>query len=161
MNLIIGVIIVVSAMLGCLVLSHGELIALWQSFELLIIGGVSAGSFIIANPSSVAKRTFQRLTEQKFTKAYYVEMLSLFYQLFNLMRRKRLIAVENHFDDPRNSTGFRRFSQVSKGSHVLEFMCDYHRLMVVGDMNAYETENLEDVELANHIQNEALGVQEK
>ncbi|PHS18854.1 MAG: flagellar motor stator protein MotA [Kangiella sp.] len=154
MNLIIGVIIVVSAVLGGFVLSHGELIALWQPFELLIIGGASAGAFIIANPSSVTKRTFQQLpqllTGQKFTKTYYIEMLSLFYQLFNLMRRKGLIAVEEHIDDPRNSVLFRRFPQVSKDSHVIEFICDYLRLMVIGDMNAYEIENLMDIELETH-----------
>ena len=154
MNLIVGVIIVVSAVLGGFVLSHGELIALWQPFELLIIGGASVGAFVIANPSSVTKRTFQQLpqllTGVKFTKTYYFEMLSLFYQLFNLMRRKGLIAVEEHIDDPRNSVVFRRFPQVSKDSHVIEFICDYLRLMVIGDMNAYEIENLMDIELETH-----------
>ena len=154
MNLIIGVIIVVSAVLGGFVLSHGELIALWQPFELLIICGAAIGAFVIANPSSVTKRTFQQLplliTGQKFSKTYFIEVLSLFYQLFSVIRRKGLIEVEQHIDDPQSSSIFRRFPQILKDKHIIEFICDYLRLMVIGDMSAYEIENLMDIELETH-----------
>ena len=154
MNLIIGIIIVVSAVLGGFVLSHGELIALWQPFELLIICGAAIGAFVIANPSSVTKRTFQQLplliTGQKFSKTYFIEVLSLFYQLFSVIRRKGLIEVEQHIDDPQSSSIFRRFPQILKDKHIIEFICDYLRLMVIGDMSAYEIENLMDIELETH-----------
>ncbi len=154
MSVLIGAIIVLSAVLGGFVLSHGELIALWQPFELLIIVGAAAGAFIIANPVSVTLRTFRQIPRlflgRKYTKILYLELLALLYQLFNTIRREGLIAIERHIDDPENSEIFVRFPDVTSDRHVLDFICDYLRLMVIGDMTSYELENLMDIELETH-----------
>ena len=154
MTVFIGAIIVVAAVLGGYVLSHGEIIALWQPFELLIIGGAALGAFITANPAKVSLATLKQLPKllsgNKFTKTFYLELLSLFYQLFNVIRREGLIAIERHVDDPENSDLFTRFPMISNDSKALNFICDYLRLMVIGDMTSYELENLMDVELETH-----------
>jgi len=154
MNVVLGAFIVVAAVLGGYVLSHGELAALWQPFELLIIGGAALGAFIIANSASVTVRTFKQFPKlflgKRHTKILYLELLALLYQLFNTIRREGLIAIERHIEDPQSSDIFTRFPDVASDSHVLEFICDYLRLMVIGDMTAYELENLMDVELETH-----------
>ena len=58
MTLILGMIIVAASVFGGYVLSHGEMLALWQPFELLIIGGAAFGSFVVANPIKVIKGVF-------------------------------------------------------------------------------------------------------
>jgi len=154
MNVLIGTIVVLAAVLGGFVLSHGELIALWQPFELLIIGGAAAGAFIIANPMSVTLRTFKQLPKllagKRYHKVLYLELLALFFQLFNIIRREGLIAIEKHIEDPETSDIFVRFPEVTRDPHVLDFICDYLRLMVIGDMTSYELENLMDIELETH-----------
>lgn len=154
MTVFIGAIIVLVAVLGGYVLSHGEIAALWQPFELLIIGGAALGAFITANPAKISVATFKQLpklmTSSKFTKIFYLELLSLFYQIFNVIRREGLIAIERHVDDPQNSDLFNRFPMISKDPDALNFICDYLRLMVIGDMTSYELENLMDVELETH-----------
>jgi len=154
MNVVIGAFIVVAAVLGGYVLSHGELAALWQPFELIIIGGAALGAFIIANSRSVTARTFKQFPKlflgKRHTKILYLELLALLYQLFSVIRREGLIAIERHIEDPSSSDIFARFPDVSNDSHVLEFICDYLRLMVIGDMTAYELENLMDIELETH-----------
>ena len=154
MNVVIGAFIVVAAVLGGYVLSHGELAALWQPFELLIIGGAALGAFIIANSTSVTVRTFKQFPKlflgKRHTKVLYLELLALLYQLFSVIRREGLIAIERHIEDPSSSDVFTRFPDVSNDSHALEFICDYLRLMVIGDMTAYELENLMDIELETH-----------
>lgn len=154
MTVFIGAIIVIAAVLGGYVLSHGELIALWQPFELLIIGGAAFGAFIIANPAKVTWTTFKHLPKlfksSRFNKAFYLELLSLFYQIFNVIRREGLIAIERHVEDPQSSDLFSRFPVVMKDEHALNFICDYLRLMVIGDMTSYELENLMDIELETH-----------
>ena len=154
MSILIGAFIVVAAVLGGFVLSHGELIALWQPFELLIIGGAAAGAFITANPLKVSINTLRQLPrlmgKQIYTKVLYLELLSLLYQIFNVIRREGLIAVERHVDDPQDSDIFTRFPLIASNSHALDFICDYLRLMVIGDMTSYELENLMDVELETH-----------
>ncbi|MBV1907839.1 MAG: flagellar motor stator protein MotA [Kangiellaceae bacterium] len=154
MNIIVGVIIVFAAVLGGFVLSHGELIALWQPFELLIICGAAAGAFVIANPLSVQIRTFKQLPKlllsKRYTRVIYLELLALLYQLFSTIRREGLISVEKHIEEPQSSAIFSRFPAISKDQHVLDFICDYLRLMVIGDMTSYELENLMDIELETH-----------
>lgn len=154
MNVIIGAAVVLAAVLGGFVLSHGELLALWQPFELLIILGAAGGAFIIANPGSVTIGTFKQLPRlflgSKYSKVFYMELLALFFQLFNIIRREGLIAVERHIDDPETSEVFTRFPSVTDDKHALEFICDYLRLMVIGDMTSYELENLMDIELETH-----------
>ncbi len=154
MSVLIGAAIVLAAVLGGFVLSHGELVALWQPFELLIILGASGGAFIIANPVSVTLGTFKQIPNlfigKNYSKVLYLELLALFYQLFNIIRREGLIAVERHIEDPETSEVFTRFPEVIRDPHVLEFICDYLRLMVIGDMTSYELENLMDIELETH-----------
>ena len=154
MSVLLGAFIVVAAVLGGYVLSHGELAALWQPFEVLIIGGAAFGAFIIANSTSVISRTFKQLPKlflgKRYSKVLYLELLALMYQLFNVARKEGLIAIEKHVEDPESSEIFTRFPEVVSDSHVLEFICDYLRLMVIGDMTAYELENLMDVELETH-----------
>ena len=154
MSVLLGAFIVVAAVLGGYVLSHGELAALWQPFEVLIICGAAFGAFIIANSSSVIARTFKQIPKllvgSRYSKVLYLELLALMHQLFNVIRREGLIAIEKHIEDPESSEIFTRFPDVTKDKHVQEFICDYLRLMVIGDMTAYELENLMDVELETH-----------
>ena len=151
MTIILGAVIVIAAVLGGYVLSHGQVAALWQPFEVLIIGGAALGAFITANSPKVTIATFkaipQLLTGRKFSKSFYLELLSLFYQVFNVIRREGLIAIEKHIDDPEASDLFSRFPLVSRDEKALAFICDYLRLMVIGDMTSYELENLMDIDL--------------
>ncbi|MEE4246539.1 MAG: flagellar motor stator protein MotA [Kangiellaceae bacterium] len=154
MPVLIGAIIVLAAVLGGYVLSHGSLLALWQPFELLIIGGAALGAFIIANPSKVTLEVARKLpgllSGSKYTKLMYLELLAMMYDLFGLMRKDGLIAVEQHIEDPKSSNIFTKYPLIRGNHHAIEFICDYLRLMIVGDMTAYELENLMDAELDTH-----------
>ncbi|WP_444997326.1 flagellar motor stator protein MotA [Aliikangiella sp. IMCC44359] len=154
MTVFIGAIIVLAGVFGGYVLSHGHIAALWQPFELLIIGGAALGAFVISNPSHVAMATLKQLPsllfQKKYTKSFYLELLSLFYQIFNIIRREGLITIESHVEQPEDSDLFSRFPLITKDQQALNFICDYLRLMVIGDMTSYELENLMDVELETH-----------
>ena len=154
MTILLGITVVIAAVLGGFVLSHGELASLWQPFELLIIGGAAIGAFVIANPPKVTLSTFKQLPQlllaQRFTKERYLELLALLFQVFNVIRREGLISIERHVDAPEDSDLFNSFPMVIDDQHVLDFICDYLRLMVIGDMTSYELENLMDVELETH-----------
>lgn len=43
---IIGIIVVIASVLGGYVLSHGKIMALFQPYEVLIIGGAALGAFL-------------------------------------------------------------------------------------------------------------------
>jgi len=154
MTLIFGIIVVAASVFGGYVLSHGDLLALWQPFELLIIGGAAFGSFVVANPFKVIIGVFRDIPKvlkgNKFNKILYLEALALMFELFQKIRREGFIAIEKDVDDPDQSLIFSKYPMVTRDSHIMVFICDYLRIMVVGDMTPYELDNLMDIELETH-----------
>jgi chemotaxis protein MotA len=154
MKLIVGFIIVISCVLGGYVLSHGQPMALWQPFELLIIGGAAFGAFVVANPGKVIKSVFagmpKLLKGSRFNKGLYLDLLGLMYDLFSKARKDGLMALESDIEAPKQSPIFKKYPKILVDHHVLDFITDYLRLMVGGNMNPFELENLMDVELETH-----------
>lgn len=154
MKFIIGLVVVFGSVGGGFVLSHGHLAALWQPFELLIICGAAFGAFVISNPGTVIKGTFgsigRLMSGSKHDKKSYMELLALMYDLFSKARKEGLMALEGDIDEPENSPIFQKYPKLLKNHHVMDFIADYLRLMVGGNMNPFELENLMDVELETH-----------
>ena len=154
MKLLIGFAIVTGSIIAGFILSHGKLLAIWQPNELLIIGGSAFGAFIVANPGKVIKKVFKSLPlllkGSKYNKARYMDLLGLMYDLFTKSRKEGMMALENDIEDPQNSVLFQKYPKILADHHVLDFINDYLRLMVSGNMNAFELESLMDVELETH-----------
>lgn len=156
MNLIVGALLVMGSIIGGFVLEHGHLAALFQPVELLIIGGAAFGAFLIANPIAIVKKSFagvgRAFKGSSYTKTRYMELLGLMYALFGKIRKDGLIALEADIEEPEKSPIFAKYPGVLANHHVLDFICDYFRMMVGGSMNAFEIENLMDLELETHHQ---------
>ena len=154
MLVLIGAAVVVVCVLGGFVLSHGQILALWQPYELLIIGGGAMGAFLSANPPKVVKAALSDavglLKGPKYKKQDYVDLLSMLYDLFSLIRKEGLLGVEEHIEDPQSSSLFSAYPRLLREHHLIEFTTDCLRLMVGGSMNPHELEQLLDVELETH-----------
>ncbi len=154
MFIIIGFIIVLACVAGGFVLSHGNLASLWQPYELLIIGGSAFGAFVTSNPPAVLKAVLKNiigaLKGSKYKKALYLELLSLMYDLLQKARKEGMMAIEEDIETPAESALFSKYPKIVADHHITDFICDYLRLMVGGNMNPFELENLMDMELAAH-----------
>lgn len=151
MGLIIGSIIVVVCVLAGYVLHGGNLMVLWQPTEVLIIGGAAVGSFIIANPFHTIKEVFsgvmRLLTGSPYNKAFYMDLLSLLYDIFDKSRKQGVMAIEEDIDNPEQSQIFTRYPAVMKSEHLTAFVTDYLRIISSGNMAPHELEGLMDQEL--------------
>lgn len=151
MGLIIGSIIVVVCVLAGYVLHGGNLMVLWQPTEVLIIGGAAVGSFIIANPFHTIKDVFsgvmRLLTGSPYNKAFYMDLLSLLYDIFDKSRKQGVMAIEEDIDNPEQSQIFTRYPAVMKSEHLTAFVTDYLRIISSGNMAPHELEGLMDQEL--------------
>lgn len=154
MLVLVGAVVVVVCVLGGFVLSHGQILALWQPYELLIIGGGALGAFLSANPVNVVKAALRDalglLKGPKYHKQDYVDLLSMLYELFSLIRKEGLLGVEEHIEDPQASSLFSAYPRLLREHHLIEFTTDCLRLMVGGSMNPMELEQLLEVELETH-----------
>jgi chemotaxis protein MotA len=128
--------------------------ALWQPYELLIIGGAAFGAFIISNPGKIIKQVFGSIVTlfkgSKYSKALYLDLLGLMFDLFTKSRKEGLMALESDIEEPHESPIFQKYPKIMGDHHVMDFISDYLRLMVGGNMNPFELENLMDVELETH-----------
>jgi len=151
---IVGYIVVMASIFGGFALAGGHLAALLQPLELLMIGGGAAGAFFVGNNSKAVKATLKALPTvlkgSKYTRALYMDTLSLLYELLTKIRKEGLMSVESDVDSPENSPLFTKYPTVMADHHMIEFLTDYLRLMVSGSMNAFEIENLMDNEIETH-----------
>jgi len=156
MLVIVGYIILMASVLGGYVAAGGHLHALVQPFELLIISGAAFGAFIVTNTGKVTKATFKLLPTvfqgSKFTKERYLSLLGLMYEVLSKIRKEGLMSIEKDVETPDSSTLFSKYPAILADHHLVEFITDYLRMMVSGNLNPMEIESLMDQELETHHQ---------
>ena len=154
MLVIVGYLVVAGSVFGGFALAGGHMGALLQPIELLMIGGAAIGSFLVGNTAKTLKSTLQALPScfkgAKYTKDNYMELMALLYELLGKVRKEGLMSIENDVENPHESPIFAKYPTVQNDHHVVEFMTDYLRIMVSGNLNAMEIETLMDVEIETH-----------
>ena len=153
MFLIIGYIIILAASLGTFSV-HGSLAALWVPLEYLAIFGLAVGSFIAGNDLKAIKATIAALPTvfkgSKFNRTLYVDLLAMLFEVLSKVRKEGLMSIEGDVENPHDSPIFSKYPALANDHHVMEFITDYLRMMVGGNLNAMEIENLMDIEIETH-----------
>ncbi|MBL8482069.1 MAG: flagellar motor stator protein MotA [Rhodocyclaceae bacterium] len=156
MFVIIGYVVIVGACLGGFILAGGHVHSLIQPTELLSIGGATLGAFFVANSPKAVKQTFAALPSvfkgTKFSKALYIDLLAMLYEILSKVRKEGLMSIEGDIENPEASPIFSKYPTLAADHHAMEFLCDYLRMMVGGNLNAFEIESLMDAEIEAHHQ---------
>jgi chemotaxis protein MotA len=154
MFVIIGYLMVLGAVFGGYALEGGSFAVLIQPVELLTIAGAAGGAFITSNSTKVLGATIKALPKllqgSKYTKARYLALLALLYDILTKIRKEGMMAIESDVEDPHKSALFQKHPVISKDHHLIEFITDYLRMMVSGNMNPFEIENLMEQEIDTH-----------
>lgn len=151
---IIGVVMVFVCVFVTYAAIGGKLTALWVPGEYVIIAGTGLFAMMISNPKrafiGALKGIGKTFKGPQYKKADYLELLSMQYQVYKLMKQKGALALEQHVENAHDSTLFQNFPKFHHDHHALEFFCDYLRLMTLGTDNPHEVEGLMDAELEKH-----------
>jgi chemotaxis protein MotA len=154
MPTLVGLVVVLISVFGGFVMSHGQLASLWQPYEILIIGGAAAGAFVVSNPPKVVKAALggipMLLKGNRYKRADYLDILSMLYAVLTKIRKEGLIAIERDVDNPAESTVFTKYPKLLADKHLMEFTTDCLRLMVSGNLDPMELEQLLEVEVETH-----------
>lgn len=153
MFLIIGYVIILAASMGTYAV-HGSLAALWVPMEYIAIVGLTIGYFVASNAPSSLKAVLKAiptvLKGSHLNKALYMDLLAMLYEILSKVRKEGLMSIEGDIENPEASPVFSKYPSVVHDHHVMEFITDYLRMMVGGNLNAFEIENLMDIEIETH-----------
>ncbi|AQX31246.1 flagellar motor stator protein MotA [Bartonella schoenbuchensis] len=151
MGVIIGLVLTLGCIIGGYVAMGGHLDVLVQPWEFVIILGSAIGIFIVSNPFSVIKdamkATLEATTDAVPKQKDFLATLGLLYVLMREMRSKSRSEMEGHVDNPRESALFQQYPLVLKDSSLTSFICDYCRLIIMGNARPFEIEALMDEEI--------------
>ena len=154
MLIIIGYLVVCFSVFGGFIIAGGHVAVLFQPVELLMIGGGALGAFVVGNSGKAIKATFKALPSlfkgSRYNRALYMELMGLLYEILARVRKEGLMSIEGDIEKPEDSPIFKKYPMVLSDHHAVEFLTDYLRLMVSGNLNAFEIENLMDNEIETH-----------
>ncbi|MGC8595447.1 MAG: flagellar motor stator protein MotA [Candidatus Kryptoniota bacterium] len=156
MFVIVGIVIVLVAVLGGFAIEGGPFLVLMQYAEFLIIVGASIGALLISTPGKLLSKIFKRLvaalTGKKVAKETYLSLLKVMYELFQVGQKDGVIGLEQHVENPEKSSIFSKYPAISKNEHLLHFLTDTIRLIVVGGAEPFDLESLMDADIETHHQ---------
>nr|WP_246584514.1 flagellar motor stator protein MotA [Yersinia kristensenii] len=151
-----GYIVVLGAVFGGYIIVGGHLGALYQPAEFLIIGGAGIGAFIVGNNGKAIKATLKAMPKlmrrSKYNKVLYMDLMALLYRLLAKSRQQGMLSLERDIESPLESEIFSNYPRILADKLLVEFITDYLRLIVSGNMNAFEIEALMDEEIETHEQ---------
>jgi chemotaxis protein MotA len=153
MLLIIGYVIILAASVGTYAV-HGSLAALFVPLEYVAIVGLTIGGMVAGNSIRNVKAAFGALPSifkgSPYSKTFYIELLAMLFEILAKIRKEGLMSIENDIENPESSPIFSKYPVFLHDHHAVEFLCDYLRMMVGGNLNAFELENLMDIEIETH-----------
>jgi chemotaxis protein MotA len=156
MFVIVGWVLMMACVFGVFIVHGGNIGVILKAlpFEMTTIFGAALGAFLANNQMPVIKATMAGLgmcfKGSKYTKDRYMELLALLYDILQKARKEGLMSIEKDVEDPHNSPLFQKYPNVGHDHHVTEFVTDYLRMMVSGNLNAHEIESLMDAEIETH-----------
>lgn len=126
--------------------------------EMIIIMGCAIAAYMVANPPEVVKGTMKSMMAAlkkpaAYSREDYVDLLSALYSIFKIARTKGWLSLEQHIENPEDSDLFKQFPSFHSNHHAITFLCDYLRIISLGNEDPHQIEALMDEEietLAHH-----------
>ena len=131
----VGLVIILACVFGSFLMSGGKMEIIFHALphEMMAIAGAAIGAFIVSNPLGVVKQAGAGLLRSfkgsRWKDQDYRDLLTLLFGLLTTFKKGGATAIEPHLDTPEESTLFNRFPRLLKDHHLIEFICDYLRMM--------------------------------
>jgi len=154
MFVLIGYGIVIFSIFGGFIMAGGHIAALLQPIELLMIFGGGAGAFLVGNDTKTIRATIKAMPSvlqgSQYSKKLYMDLLAMMFEILTKIRKDGMMSIEKDVENPENSVIFGKYPKLLKDHHLIDFICDYLRLMLSGNMDAFQIENLMDNDIETH-----------
>ncbi len=153
---IAGIVIIFVMVFGGYLGAGGHMYIILKAlpFEMMIIGGAAVGAFIISNEMSIVKQTARDLGRvfkgPKWKPQDYSDLLCLLFELVRLARQNP-VGMEEHIEDPENSSIFGRYPKILKDHHAIELICDTMRSASMNYDDPHQVEEVLEKRIEAHL----------
>ncbi|MFC3051015.1 flagellar motor stator protein MotA [Kordiimonas pumila] len=156
MFFIIGLILVFVLVFGGFSLAGGKFAPILKAlpYELMMIFGGAVGAFVSGNSGGIISKSLKgigKVMKGPHWKADdYKDLLCLMFLLVKTIRSKGVVAIEAHIETPDESKIFQQFPRIVADHHVVEFICDYVRMLTMNFDDANQMEDAMNADLDKH-----------
>lgn len=151
MFVIVGIVLVFGALLGGFIMAGGNPRTLIVIPEYVIIIGAAVGSLMIANPLQILTKIINgalgTLKGPKVSKQAYLDLMKMMYEIFQFAKREGLIALEQHIENPSQSSIISKYPSFLSNHHAVDFFCDTLKVVLSGGVPAHDLEDLMDMDI--------------
>jgi chemotaxis protein MotA len=143
----VGVVIIFVMVFGGYLMAGGKMDIVLKSlpFEMMIIGGSALGTFLLANDLAAVKAAGKDVAKvfkgPKWKSADYRDLLCLLFEMIRLARSNP-VALEEHIENPAESSIFSRYPKVMADHEAVDLICDTLR---AASMNYDDPHQVEEV----------------
>jgi hypothetical protein len=85
------------------------------------------------------RRAAEHIQRVEIQQGAYVDLLAMLFEVLAKVRKEGLMSIENDVENPHESPIFSKYPSISHDHHVMEFITDYLRMMVGGNLNAWKS----------------------
>ena len=144
---IVGIVVIFVMVFGGYIAAGGKMGIILKSlpFEMIMICGAAAGSFLLSNDMASVKHTMRDVGKvfkgPKWKPADYRDLLCLLFELIRLARQNP-VAIEEHIEAPDDSSIFGRYPRIAADHEAVDMICDTMRS---ASMNYDDPHQVEEV----------------
>jgi chemotaxis protein MotA len=154
MLVLVGLTVVTVSVLAGFVLAGGPILLLLQPVEYLIIGGAAVGSMLIGTSPAILRQLIRQIKSatraSPFTRALYLDLLQLLYELLVKAKKNGLISLEKDLSSPTESPVFAAHPALLAHPPAMHFLCEALGMLVDGTIRPDDFEAVLDAHLETH-----------
>ena len=153
---IIGIVVIFVCVFGGFILAGGKMGVVLEAipYEGTEIFGAAVGSFLLGNSLDTIKSAMGGLggifKGPKWKQADYRDLLCCLYVLTRMMKTKGMIAVEQHIENPAESSIFKHYPKILDDHFATAFICDTLRMMSLNLEDPHQVESAMEKLLEKH-----------
>ncbi len=152
----IGFIVILGCVFGSFIIAGGNMDIVLHALphEMMAIGGAAIGAFIVGNSLPTVKKAGRGIArafkKPRWGDGDYRDLLALLFALLTTFKKKGATGIEPHLDDPASSAIFSRHPKVTADHHLVEFVCDYLRMMTVNFEDPHQLAEAMEADIEKH-----------
>lgn len=153
---IIAIVLILACVFGVYLVAGGNMEIIMHALphEMATIMGAAIGAFMIANKGDVIKGALKGVKKvfgkPKWGAQDYKDLLCLLFAILKLVRTKGMIALEQHIENPEQSTIFSQYPKILHDHFAIDFICDTLRMMTMNFDDPHQVEDMMEKSLEKH-----------